>query len=252
MYNFAVTHNALMDLSYYMDGFNIDKKDIYPDVYDTTNKKVNLTAPGTVDAIEDLLSAYQSGFINLTGGASDAFINKEPVFRQGVFLQTGSYGKEYDMNYIDWDMIHVPLANTVGNSAFGSGSLGVGVYNRTRNPNAVAAFALFFYTQEGQTAFNSQNGGSVPVLKSLRNADFWQHTDNTENGWNEKNWAANVYKSDAFAVKGQLQSILPPAVADTFELAWSDRMQDVLRGDVSILFISPQNYRLILSFDEFR
>ena len=203
--------------------------------YDTTTQKVNLTAPGTADAIADLIAAHKSGFINLGwGSSSEDFANKEPVFRQMVYIQAEVYGQTCDLNSIDWEMIHLPLANKVGNSAFGFGTSGFCVSKQTRNPNAAAAFALFCYTREGQCAFNNQVGGSVPVLKSLKNEGFWQHEGDFEYNWEHKNWSSCVYRADEFAVPGQLQSILPDAVADTFEDAWRDKIKEVINGTLEL------------------
>ncbi len=319
VYNYAVTHKALMDLKYYIEAFRIDTDDIYSGIfaagmidgnvyyvardfnqmimlynkdrvksagvdqyvqdgwnwdtflnvctqvtdddyygadvniwydpvfvpllsaetgrgtwYDTASGKINLTKDGTTAAIEDLIDAYSAGTINLGLGDRSAFSEKKPVFTQCVYLQAESNGLQYDNEFIDWDMIHLPLANNAANTAFGCGSSGVGVYNRTKNPNAAAAFALFFYTPEGQTEFNGQTGGSVPVLASLENADFWQHASDTENGWNTKNWKANVYKADDYAVIGQLQCILPPDVANVLEENWRTDMEAVLNGTMQL------------------
>ncbi len=321
VYNFAVTHKALMDLSYYMTAYKIDRSDIYQGIfaagmlengiyyvardfnqmimvynkdqvtaknasdyvqdgwtwttfledvcplvtgdgyyaaqinlaydpvfvpllsaevgknewYDTVAGKINLTDEGTAKLIESLIFAYNSGYVDLGLGDRSMFNDMKPVFRQCVYLQAESFGKEYDQDFIDWDMIHVPLVEgKIANSAFGCGSSGVGVFNRTKNPDAAAAFALFFYTQEGQTAFNGQTGGSVPVLASLKNAAFWQHADDTENGWSEKNWAANIYRANDFAVIGQLQCILPTDVADTLEEEWGKKMAQVVNGELQL------------------
>ena len=60
----------------------------------------------------------------------------------------------------------------------GTGSSGFGVYNRTKRPDTAAAL-LFFFTEEGQKAYNGQTGGSVPLMRTLANDDFW-HGKGTE------------------------------------------------------------------------
>ncbi len=179
--------------------------------FDTAARKVDLTSTGTLDAIEELFSKYtdQGGTIDLQLGAyNDYYSSRTPVFKQNVYVAVEGIGKDLENNaQHDWDMIHLPLAQ---NPAFGCGSSGVGVYNGTSNPDAAAAFALFFYTPEGQTAFNGQDGGSVPVLASLKDADFWRHA---EDDWSDKYWDANIYMADDYAVIGQFECILPPEVA---------------------------------------
>lgn len=198
--------------------------------FDTTNHTVDLTSGDTLKAIEELLTAYANGYINLglAGGDLTKFEGKEPVFRQNVYPHVEGIGQEYDNNLIEWDMIHLPLTE---NPAFGCGSSGVGVYNGTQNPDTAAAFALFFYTQEGQEAFNGQDGGSVPVLASLKDADFWRHADDD---WKDKNWDAHIYQANDYAVIGQFKCVLPSTVADVFEKNLSSYLVDVVNNSMSL------------------
>ncbi len=197
--------------------------------YNTANRTVDFTSDGMLDAIEQLFDEYNNGTINLNLGPNTLFEEKEPVFRQHVYIQVDTYGLEFDDKEIKWDMIHLPLAN---NPMFGCGSSGVGVYNGTRNANAAAAFALFFYTQDGQTAFNGQDGGSVPVLASLKDADFWRHA---EDDWSKKYWDANIYMADEYAVIGQFKCILPPEVAEIIEKNLESSLVAVAEGaDLSV------------------
>ncbi|MBR5280570.1 MAG: hypothetical protein IKU26_06370 [Clostridia bacterium] len=193
--------------------------------YNTATRTVDFTSEGMLNAVQDLLDAYASGYINLNLGSNDAFADKKAVFTQHVYVQVESHAKTLEQDQFDWDMIHLPLTN---NPMFGCGSSGVGVYNGTKNANTAAAFALFFYTQDGQTAFNGQDGGSVPVLASLKDADFWQHA---EDDWSDKNWGANIYKSDEYAVIGQWKCILPSEVAELIDgQPLKQALQEVVGG----------------------
>lgn len=191
--------------------------------YNTATRTIDFTSDGMLDAIQQLFEAHDSGWIDL-GLASANFAEKEPVFKQHVYIQVDTFGQEFDEKETEWDMIHLPLTN---NPMFGCGSSGVGVYNGTKNANAAAAFALFFYTQDGQIAFNGQDGGSVPVLASLKDADFWRHA---EDDWSEKNWDANIYMADEYAVIGQFKCILPPEVAEIIENNLRDALIEVTQG----------------------
>lgn len=193
--------------------------------YNTATRTVDFTSEGMLNTIDQLLSAYEQGWINLNLGNNEKFTDKKPAFYQDVYIQVEGLADTLEDDLYDWDMIHLPLTN---NPMFGCGSSGVGVYNGTKNANAAAAFALFFYTQEGQEAFNGQDGGSVPVLASLKDATFWQHENDN---WSDKNWGANVYESDNYAVIGQWKCILPPEVAEIIDGApLKAALQEVVAG----------------------
>jgi ABC-type glycerol-3-phosphate transport system substrate-binding protein len=97
-----------------------------------------------------------------------------------------TYGRMYDILQVDWDLCPFPAFPT---HTVSTGATGYVVYNRTRNPDVAAAFALFFLTPEGQIAYQGQTGGNVPVLKSLAEDDFWKGVGTD---WTDKNYAALV------------------------------------------------------------
>jgi ABC-type glycerol-3-phosphate transport system substrate-binding protein len=86
------------------------------------------------------------------------------------------------------------------------------VYNRTQNPDTAAAFALFFLTPEGQTAYHSQTGGNVPVLKSLADEEFWRGKGTP---WEDKNYNAFVSYPDN-TKPSSLASQVPIEIATIF------------------------------------
>lgn len=175
------------------------------------DKKIDVTSGDTLKALEEALDACRKGHINLMIGGD--FGNKESVFNYLVYPSINTEGKNYDSKKVKWDLINLPLFE---HAAFGAGSSGWGVFNRTSNPDAAAAFALFFYTPEGQVAFNGQSGGSVPLLASLKDDDFWKHPNDE---WSDKNWEACVYKAEDYATVGQFNCLLPPEIADIFSMS---------------------------------
>ncbi|MBQ2306169.1 MAG: extracellular solute-binding protein [Clostridia bacterium] len=190
------------------------------------DKSVDLTSGDTLRALNEVLDACREGYINL--GLGGDFGRKESVFNFLVYPSINSSAQTYDQKSVDWDLINLPLFK---NPAFGAGSSGVGVYNRTSNPGAAAAFALFFYTQEGQRAFNGQTGGSVPLLASLKDDDFWKHPNDA---WADKNWDACVYKSEDYATIGRFACLLPPEIADLLNNNISGVLTKALNGGASL------------------
>ena len=102
-----------------------------------------------------------------------------------------AYGNSYDNADIDWDFCSFPAFPT---HKVGAGATGYVVYNRTRNVDTAAAFALFFLTEEGQQAYHSATGGNVPLLKSQASADFWRFQGTQ---WEDKNFDAFVSYPEA-------------------------------------------------------
>lgn len=95
------------------------------------------------------------------------------------------------MRISPWDFCSFPAFPT---HKVGTGATGYVVYNRTRNPDTAAALALFFLTEEGQTAYHSTSGGNVPLLKSLSEENFWRMPGTD---WSDKNFDAFVSYPDA-------------------------------------------------------
>ncbi|MFR1518256.1 MAG: ABC transporter substrate-binding protein [Clostridia bacterium] len=145
---------------------------------------------------------------------ADGLKGKDPIFSTVVYPNIQSSGKQYDNREIDWDIINMPLFQ---NPSFGCGASGVGVFSRTKNVTAASALALFFLTSEGQKAFNSGTGGSVPLLKSLdeEGYDAWRYPDDP--AWSQKNWDAFVYLADTASTPGQVNCRMPIEVADAIE-----------------------------------
>ena len=134
----------------------------------TTDKKItfNDEAGDILRAVKEALDLAKKDYAKIPGVNDSAagFSGKEAIFATCVYPTVQAEGKAYDNKGVAWDIINMPLFK---NPSFGCGSSGVGVYSRTQNVTAAAALALFFFTPEGQRAFNAGQGGSVPLLKSL-------------------------------------------------------------------------------------
>jgi len=198
--------------------------------FSTATKTVDFTSGDTLKAVKEAIDACQKGILNLSvsGGTGD-FGSKESVFNYLVYPTILNAANNYDSKKVNWDLINLPLFE---NPAFGAGSSGWGVFNRTKNPNAAAAFALYFYTPEGQRAYNGQSGGSVPLLASLKEDTFWRHPNDE---WADKNWDACVYKSEDYATVGQFACLLPAEISDMLSMgALTDIISRALSGKQSV------------------
>lgn len=195
---------------------------------DTSNKKITfIDEEGKIiRAIEEALDLAKKGFARLDGVNTtfEAFSGKEGIFQTCVYPGVQSSGREFDNRSVEWDLINMPLFE---NPSFGCGSSGVGVFSRTRNVGSAAALALFFFTPEGQRAFNAGNGGSVPLLKSLDDEGFddWKYPDDPD--WSTKNWDAFVYKADTASTPGQVNCRMPIEVAE----AINSQITTILKND---------------------
>lgn len=179
--------------------------------YDEVNKKINLYSdPQVLAGVQAMMDAVKDGYLYPSQKSdTSAYKNLSPqnyVFRHMVYPGLFQLGTSYDRLGIEWDIASFPHFPS---PKVGTGSSGYGVYNRTKRPDTAAAFALFFFTEEGQKAFNGQTGGSVPLMKSLADDDFWRGKG-TE--WENKNYDAFVSFPNADTV-GQVQCRVPAPVA---------------------------------------
>lgn len=197
----------------------------------TADKKIQfIDEEGEIlKAIGEALTASAAGDMAITGinDTGELYKGKEAVFTTLVYPGVQGTGKSYDNKGIDWDMINMPLFPV---PSFGCGASGVGVYSRTENAGAAALLALFFYTPEGQRAFNSGKGGSVPLLKSLDDEGFnlWRYPGE-DDPWSEKNWDAWVYLADTASTPGQVNCRMPIEVAS----AINSDIGNILRNHLS-------------------
>ena len=190
---------------------------------DVENKVITLTDEKVRTGIEELLTFAKTGAIKPEGQSDMSKYSKLTeeayVFRTMVYPNIVSIGQSYDNLGIDWDFVSFPALPT---HKVGTGSAGFGVYKYTENPNAAAALALFFFTVEGQTAYHSAPGGSVPLMKELGNADFWRYTSSkdTEADWSTKNFDAFISFPEADTI-GRPNCKMPSRVASVITSGWA-------------------------------
>ena len=179
---------------------------------DTINKRIDLTSDKVVKGIEEVIGLMERGYVVPVGGTGDMnakyskVINNpiRTVFVNSVFPALPTKCEEYADYGVDWnvcDMFAYPVHGV------GAGATGFGVYNRTNNPDTSAALALFFYTEDGQRAYNGQIGGSVPNVRSLAMENFWR-----VGGKEDTNYDAFVSYPDCDVV-GIFECLMPPDIA---------------------------------------
>lgn len=166
---------------------------IKKEVYFVSDEKVMQGINELVDALnEGWLKADNVSYTGVKGDMYKSLSDLNYVFRTfGDMQWITAYGDAYDNANIDWDFCSFPQLPT---HKVGAGATGYVVYNRTRNVDTAAAFALFFLSEEGQRAYHGTSGGNVPLLKSIANEDFWRMTDSK---WADKNFDAFVSYPEA-------------------------------------------------------
>lgn len=199
---------------------------------DTEEKKITFIDEDgrTLQAMQECIDAALAGYIN---PGTNTKTEGTPVFKYCVHPQVLSAGKDYDAAGVDWDIVAFPGFGENGqNRGFGCGSSGFGVYNRTRNQDTAAAFALFFYTEEGQKAYNGQPGASVPVVGSLKEDSSWRYPDEAD--WVDKNWDAFVFEAQTASIVGQVVCRMPYEIATKINTEMAKIIPNVMKGSVSL------------------
>ncbi|MBO4327248.1 MAG: extracellular solute-binding protein [Clostridia bacterium] len=168
---------------------------------DSIRHRITITdSTEVMRGIQEIYDGVMEGWLypqdqNITGDAGvrmSKIAPNEANFTQVAFQAVvsfslmDSYGKTYDNYNVDWDFCPFPAFE---NHTVSAGATGYVVFNRTSNPDAAAALALYFLTENGQRAYHSQLGGSVPLLRSLAEDDFWKGKNEI---WRDKNFSAFV------------------------------------------------------------
>lgn len=174
----------------------------------------------TLSALREAVELAQEGFMCITGGENTLTVtpsdhyqaSAQYVFQSVYYSEVATLGALYDSMGIEWDLMSMPQ--------FPSGltactSYGMGVYNRTANPDTAAMFALFLTTEKGQAAYNGTPGTGVPTKASMADAAFWRYPAHPT--WADKNWSAFLPHSFDSTVAGQTECRMPVQVSNLIE-----------------------------------
>ena len=189
---------------------------------DTENKFVSMTDDKVLAGIEEVLSFSNTGAMYKeywnSNGAYDNLNSLSYVFTAVCYPMVQALATAYDEAGIDWDFCDFPA---FPKHVVGTGCNGFAVYRYTRNPNAAAALALFFFSKEGQFAYHSNAGGSVPLVKELAEDDFWRGHGATKEGcdWSVKNYDAFISYPEA-DINGEVNCRMPIKVAKVVGDGW--------------------------------
>ena len=205
--------------------------------YDTEEKKIYLYSDERVlEGLTDVVEFIQSNCVRVSGvretPSQRSFTGYEAVFTTTTFLQMESMGNAYESRGVDWDVVSFPALPT---HKVGTGATGFVVYNGTKNPDAAAALCLSLYTEEGQLAYNSQTGGSVPNVKSLAYSNVWRvpFDDKSINEEEGKNYDAWISYPEADTY-GNPECVLPPDIADIVSSYMSSCIINAVDGSKSL------------------
>lgn len=220
--------------------------------YDTVNKKVKFISdervlqgvnemvdfvktntvkynPVSVDNLSAKLINESASQTNYNGYDATSQI----VFQDTEFPNFARLGNSYENAGLEWDVVSFPALPT---HKVGTGCTGFAVFNKTKNPDAAAALCLSLYTEEGQRAYNGQEGGSVPNVRSLADDTFWRvpFTDSTLDSENGKYYTAFISYPDADTY-AQVECVLPPDIAVVVKKYMINVVPDAVNGtkDVS-------------------
>lgn len=189
---------------------------------DTEEKYVSLTNDKVLAGIEEVLTFANTGAMRKDywqdDGAYSNINSLSYVFSAVCYPMVQPLATAYDEAGIDWDFCDFPA---FPNHVVGTGASGFAVYRYTRNPNAAAALALFFLSKDGQYAYHSNAGGSVPLVKELAEDDFWRGHGATKEGcdWSVKNYDAFITFPEA-DINGEVNCRMPIRVAKVVGDGW--------------------------------
>ncbi len=189
---------------------------------DTEEKYVSLTNDKVLEGIEEVLTFANTGALLKDywedDGAYSNLNNLSYVFSAVCYPMVQPLATAYDEAGIDWDFCDYPA---FPNHVVGTGASGFAAYRYTRNPNAAAALALFFLSKEGQYAYHSNAGGSVPLVKELAEDNFWRGHGAVKEGcdWSVKNYEAFISFPEA-DINGEVNCRMPIRVAKVVGDGW--------------------------------
>lgn len=193
--------------------------------FDMEDKKVKFVSDDKVYAgLNAYLTAMNDGWMKKIGMSSEYVSGwdiTKSIFNPSVFPNMVSVAAAYDSKALDWDICEMPLFPT---PTVTCGASGHAVFKRTKNPVAAAAFCTYLWTEEGQTVYNSQEGASVPPIKSLSESDFWKVP------YTDKNYDAYV-SNPQYNKFARFGATLPYAVTNTIVDKFTGIYTKALKGD---------------------
>ena len=228
--------------------------------YDKEDKKVTFISDlRVIEGVKTMVSFVQEDDCcqyNPVGGRS---IKKTPdqndfagyntesqiVFNDTDFPSFATAGKSYESKGIDWDIVSMPAFPT---HKVGTCATGFAVFNGTKNPDAAAALCLSLYTEEGQRAYNGQEGGSVPNVRTLADANFWRvpFADKSIDPAEGKNYNAFISFPEADTY-GQVECVVPPEIASIIKDYMANIVPYAVNGSRSV---DDTLYRLEIEANE--
>lgn len=219
--------------------------------FDTANKKVSFIDDEKVlEGINEMVTFVQSNNCCFRS-ASDSGLSANSIqatesqrsysgyegllttnvgFFDTEFPNFASIGDKFDQQGTSWDVISMPKYPT---HKVGTGATGFGVFAYTKNPHAAAALCLSLYTPAGQKAYNGQEGGSVPNVKSLADDSFWRVPYPDASVDADDPDAKNYFAFTSFPeadTYGRVECVLPPEIATIVRTYMTNVIPDAVNG----------------------
>ena len=208
---------------------------------DKVNKKVNFTDDKVKKGVSEMISLLDErsvypAFIQMGSAMNNEYgkLTADRIESFG-FMYCTCYttlpqrAEAYNKAGITWDAIAWPLYEYKGSP---TGALGFGVFSYTKNKDTAASMVLSRYTPDGQRALHGQEGGDVPVIKSIaENEDFW-YLDKRSDGYEGKNHAAFTSNYERF-VPCQIAAVVPPDLVSVITDGLTNMYQSYCRNQSS-------------------
>lgn len=165
--------------------------------FDKETVKYNFSDLDVRKGFDELITAITNKYVD----PGKYYLEDNPFYEDvlGSEYAFGCFDSPQSLEGINWELVPFPLTE---NPSIGANATFCVVNSQTENPEAAAAFALFFMTEEGQRAYHSAGAFSIPILISAKDEDYW-----VKDEYWDKNYQAFVYHSDINTV-GELNCIV--------------------------------------------
>lgn len=195
-----------------------------------------------VEGIQEMISLVESNICKYTiskyfpaavktegqKALADYDAETEIAFNDVTFFDFGKTGKAYEEKGVDWNVVSMPRFPVPKTGLYATG---FAVFGGTRNQDAAAALCLSIVTREGQSVYCSQDGRTIPCIKSLAEGKTWRlsYPDISDDPVNGKNYDAFIrHPEDATA--GMVEAVLPVKVATIVNRYMSTLVPNVVNG----------------------